>query len=52
MANRNGMQESADRIIISLVALAATPVTWIQGPGGEFGRCRECGQKYVLEDAR
>jgi hypothetical protein len=31
---------------------AASSVTWIQGPDGEFGRCRECGQKYVLEDAR
>lgn len=24
-------------------------VDWIVGPDGhEFGRCRECGQKYVL----
>ena len=24
-------------------------VDWIEGPDGkEFGRCRDCGQKYVL----
>ncbi len=29
---------------------AATTVEWIDGPDGEFGRCRECGQKYVLAE--
>lgn len=26
-------------------------VDWIQGPRGEYGRCRECGQKYDLMSA-
>lgn len=29
---------------------AATTVEWIDGPDGEFGRCREGGQKYVLAE--